>query len=110
MSMNQIHLPFHLIWKFLFYLQIADEYIATTSYVNSFGQECINILIAQESNSTRGSSPPAVDVTTMYNKICPAQCSDQGTCKNATCFCNAGIEFIIICSSVSSIELQFNCC
>lgn len=73
-------------------IQIADEYIATTSYADTFGQECVNVLITQENenNSTGGGTPPAVDMSTIYSKICPAHCSGHGNCSNATCICNAG--------------------
>ena|SRR6218665_1445877 len=102
--MNQFHLPFQLLWKFN-YFQIADEYIAATSYVKSFGQECVNVLIEQEKNSTGRSKSPAVDVSAIYNKICPGQCSGHGTCSNAMCICNEGIGFNTTFSSVPSIEI-----
>src|SRR6218665_2638519 len=88
-----------------YFCQLADEYLVTTAYAGTFGQECVNVLIAQENNSTAGGTPPAIDVTSIYTQICPGQCSGHGTCTNATCICHTGIVFNTIVSSVCSIEI-----
>src|SRR6218665_1772309 len=84
-------------YYFIAFLKILDEWIPISAYAYAFEQGCLNTIAASINNSDSNSSDSTLEqLTSVSGKLCPNQCSGQGTCSEGNCTCNTGTVFDLL--------------